>query len=154
MSDLNSVLLIGRLTRDIELSYFQSGAAMGKFSLAVNRSRKQGDQYVEEAYFFDVCLYGKPAESLQKYLTKGKQVAVEGSLKQDRWNDRDTGKMRSRVSIVAETVQLLSGSGGQSQQQGGYQSAPQQGYPAPPAGGGYAPPPAQDGGEFPEDVPF
>ena len=154
MSDLNSVLLIGRLTRDAELAYSQGGSAVVTFSIASNRSVKRGDQWEEEASFFDIVYFGKPAEGLRPYLTKGKQVGIAAHLKQDRWTDRETGKGRSKISIVADGIQLLGGSGGQSQQQGGYQSAPQQGYPAPPADGGYAPPPAQDGGEFPEDVPF
>ncbi len=107
-SDMNSVSLIGRLTRNIELSYTQGGSAIGKMSVAVGRRYKSGDQYVEYTSFFDVTLFGKIAESLQNYLVKGKQVAIDGSLRQDRW-ERD-GRNFSRVLIVADNVQLLGGS--------------------------------------------
>ena len=106
-TDLNSVFLIGRLTRDVELTYLQSGSAVARFSLAVNRSTKSGDQWVDEASYFDVSLYGKQAESLKQYLLKGKQIGVQGSLKQDRWEDQQTGQKRSFVKIVANDIQLL-----------------------------------------------
>ena len=138
-SDLNSVVLCGNLTRDIEVSYLQSGTAVGNLSIAVNRSVKRGDKWEDEASFFDVTLFGKSAEALKPYLTKGKKIGVQGSLRQERWQDKETGKTRSRVSVIADNIQLLGGSNGQ---QGG-QAAPS------------APAPAGDGGgEFPEDVPF
>lgn len=110
MNDLNSVTLIGRLTRDMEVKYLQTGIAVGTMSIAVNRSVKKNEQWVDEASFFDVTLFGKSAENLRQYLLKGKQVAVQGSLKQDRW-EKD-GQKFSRVGIIADAVQLL---GGQSQ---------------------------------------
>jgi len=95
--------------------------------LAVNRRRKQGDQWVDEANFFDITLFGKRGESLSQYLQKGQQIAVEGQLKQDRWEQ--DGMKRSKVLVEASNIQLLGGrsdrqSGGdnsyqgQSQQQG------------------------------------
>jgi single-strand DNA-binding protein len=105
MADLNRVVLIGRLTRDAELR--QNGTAVSNFSIAVNRKRKQGDEWVDEANFFDICLFGKQAESLQKYLAKGKQIAIEGELKQDRW-EKD-GQNRSKVVVIANSIQLLGG---------------------------------------------
>ena len=84
-ADLNHVTLIGRLTRDAELKYTSAGFAISNFSIAVNRRRKNGDQWMEEASFFEINLYGKSAESLKQYLVKGKQVAVDGELRQDRW---------------------------------------------------------------------
>ena len=74
MTDLNHVTLIGRLTRDAELKYTQSGFAISNFSIAVNRRRKNGEQWVEEAHFFDITLYGKSAESLKQYLIKGSRL--------------------------------------------------------------------------------
>ena len=110
MTDLNSVVLIGNLTRDAELKYFQNGTAVAAVSIAVNSSRKQQDgTYADEVSFFDVNIYGKTAENLKQYLTKGKKIAVEGSLKQDRWQDSQTGQNRSRVVVNADTVQLLGG---------------------------------------------
>ena len=70
--DLNSVVLIGRLTRDMELKYTSGGMAIGKFSLAVNRKKKSGEQWVDEASFFDVTCFGRTAENLAQYMTKGK----------------------------------------------------------------------------------
>lgn len=108
-SDVNSVILIGNLTRDIEVSYLQSGTAVGNLSIAVNRSVKRGDKWEDEASFFDVTLFGKSAETLKQYLTKGKKIAVQGSLRQERWQDKETGKTRSRVSVIADNIQLLGG---------------------------------------------
>ena len=112
MADLNHVTLIGRLSRDAELKYTPGGLAISSFSIAVNRRRKNGDQWVDEVSYFDINLYGKPAESLKQYLTKGKQVAVDGELRQDRW-EKD-GQNHSRIYIAANNVQLLGGNTGSS----------------------------------------
>ena len=114
MADVNHVILIGRLTKDILLKFTSGGMAIGSFSIAVNRRRKNGDQWVEEASFFDVSLFGKSAEGLAQYLTKGKQVAVEGELRQDRW--QQDGQNRSKVYISANNVQLLGGNDAKGQQ--------------------------------------
>ena len=108
MRDVNIVVLVGRLTRDAELKYTNSGQPICRFSVAVNRSRKQGEQWVDEASFFDVDYWGKGGEAVNQYLVKGKQVAIEGELRQDRW-DQD-GQARSKVIINASNVQLLGGS--------------------------------------------
>jgi single-strand DNA-binding protein len=102
--DLNRVILVGRLTRDAELQYTNTGWAIAKMGMAVNRRRKQGDQWVE-ANFFDVTLFGKRAESLSQYLSKGTQLAVEGQLRQERWEQ--DGNKRSKVTIEATNIQLL-----------------------------------------------
>ena len=109
MQDINNLILVGRLTRDIEIKYSQGGKAIGTTSIAVNRSVKNGEQWVDEASFFDITLFGKTAENLKQYLVKGKQVAIKGSLKQDRWNDKETGKQKSKISIVTEDIELLGG---------------------------------------------
>jgi single-strand DNA-binding protein len=109
MTDLNMVALIGRLTRDAELKYTPSGIAACKFALAVNRKKKNGDTWVDEASFFEVVLWGHQGEVLNQYLVKGKQVCVNGELRQERWQDRDSGKGRSRIEIIAENIQLLGG---------------------------------------------
>jgi single-strand DNA-binding protein len=110
MADVNHVILIGRLTRDAELKYTSGGMAVCKFAIAVNKRRKQGEQWVEEANFFDIVLWGRSGETLNQYLVKGKQVAVEGELHQNRW-EKD-GQTQSKVEIVANNVQLLGGQGG------------------------------------------
>jgi single-strand DNA-binding protein len=104
--DLNHVVLIGRLTRDGELKYTSGGTAVTKFSIAVNRRRKNGDQWVDEANFFDVVLWGKQGEALNQYLVKGKMIGVDGELRQERWTTQQ-GDNRSRVEIVANNIQLL-----------------------------------------------
>ena len=103
--DLNRVIIIGRLTRDVELKYTNSGYAIGVMSIASNKRRKVGDDWIDEGHFFDVSLFGKRAESLSQYLTKGTQIAVEGQLKQDRWEQE--GIKRSKVTIEANNIQLL-----------------------------------------------
>ena len=159
-SDINRVIIVGRLTRDAELKYTSGGMAIADISLACNRSRKQGDQWVEEANFFDVSLFGRRAESLVQYLGKGQQIAVEGQLRQDRWEQ--DGMKRSKVSIVATDIQLL-GSRSDRGQMGdnSYQnnsmgtqaprnSQPFESYSKPSPQGGQAP--AAD--RFEDDIPF
>ena len=104
-TDLNHVVLVGRLTRDVgsderSFGYVANGQARANLSIAVNRSRKDAasGNWVEEANFFEVTLWGKQAENLKPYLTKGKQIAVDGYLKQDRW--QKDGQNFSRVTIV------------------------------------------------------
>jgi len=129
MKDTNVLVVTGRLTRDAEVKYTSGGMAIGSLSLAVNRSVKKGDGWTEEASFFDVSCFGKTAENLKQYLTKGKQILVRGSIKQDRW-EKDGNKM-SRVTIDAEEIQLLGGREVQSRQEqsSGYQ-APAENYTA------------------------
>ena len=107
MKDINSVVVVGRLTRDAELKYTPSGTAVLDLSVAVNRSVKRGDGWEDEASFFDIVLFGKLAEGVAQYCTKGQQVGVQGSLRQDRW-EKD-GVPRSKVKIIADTVRLLGG---------------------------------------------
>lgn len=116
MADINRVALVGRLTRDAEIKVTQGGMQITKFALAVNRRRKQGDEWVDEAHFFDCVIFGRMGEAISRYLTKGKQVAIDGALTQDRWEQ--DGVKRSRVQIVADNVQLLGGgSDGKEKQQ-------------------------------------
>lgn len=110
MADINRVILVGRLTRDAELKYTNSGLAICKFSLAINRRRKNGDRWEDEANFFDAVLMGRTGEAIHRYLQKGKQVGVEGELRQSRWEQ--DGQSRSRVEIFATNVQLLGGGSG------------------------------------------
>lgn len=142
MTDLNEVILIGRLTRDLgsddrSFAYTSSGTARANISIAVNRSRKTESGWQDETSFFDITIWGKTAENLKPYLLKGKQVAVKAHLKQDSW-EKD-GRKQSRVAIVADDVQLLGG------KDGGQQGRPAQGSMGPDGVG-------QDG--FPEDIPF
>lgn len=124
MADVNRVILVGRLTRDAELKYTGSGFPVCTFAIAVNRRRKNGDVWEEEASFFDIVLWGKAGEAINQYLIKGKQVCVDGELRQNRWEQ--DGQSRSRVEVVATNIQLLGGGAGStsggsySQGQGNY----------------------------------
>ena len=106
-SDLNTVNIIGRLTKDAELKYTNSGFPITTMSLAVNRSVKKGDQWEEEASFFDVKLLGKRGESLNKYLVKGTQLGLNAELVQERWEQ--DGQKRSKVVLQVNNLQLLGG---------------------------------------------
>jgi single-strand DNA-binding protein len=160
MADINHVVLIGRLTRDAELKSMPSGQAVCKFSIAVNRRKKNGDQWEDEASFFDIVVWGKQGETLHQYLVKGKMVGIEGELRQDRW--QQDGQNRSKVEIVSNYVQLLGGNPGGSS--GGYSSggsaSPErqnwhgQSAASPPeqSGPAYSGPQTDDG--FVDDIPF
>lgn len=106
MTDTNTITVIGRLTRDAELSYTSGGMAIVKMSIANNYSKKHGDQWSTEVNYFDITIFGKRAESLNQYLTKGTQISVTGYLRQDRWEQED-GSKRSKVYILANDIQLL-----------------------------------------------
>ncbi len=145
MTDLNNITITGRLTRDLDDKSYgvsASGFAHAKVSIAVNRSVKKGDQWQDESSFFDVSILGKTAENLKARLVKGTQITVQGYLKQDRWQDKQSGQTRSSVGIVADSVWLSGG-----KKEGGQQSGTPS--PAPQGNGGFNP---SDG--FPEDVPF
>ena len=125
MTDLNHIVLIGRLTKDCgaderSFSYVGNGTAKAVVSLAVNRSVKKGDKWEDEVSYIDVTIWGKTAENLKPNLVKGKQICVCGYLKQDRW-EKD-GQKQSRLNVVAESVQLLGG--GNKQNDGGYGDNP------------------------------
>ncbi|MCF6336216.1 MAG: single-stranded DNA-binding protein [Spirochaetales bacterium] len=119
-NDINIVTLVGRLTREAELKYTNSGLAVCKFSLAVNRRKRSGDQWTDEVSYFDIVLWGKQGEAIQQYLGKGKQIAVSGELRQNRWEQ--DGQKRSKVEVVASNVQLLGG-GGSGGNSGGYSNS-------------------------------
>ncbi len=162
ISDINSVVLVGRLTRDAELKYASTGNAILSISIAVNYSKKEGEQWISEANYFDVSYFGKPAEAVAKYLTKGKQIAVQGALKQNRW-EKD-GQKFSRVVIQASSLELLSSSqgtgggysGGSQDAFGGYQQRPSYNMNQSSSQSDYMPQETfgGDNSEFPEDIPF
>jgi len=120
MADVNHVVLVGRLTRDAELKYTSDGKAVTKFSIAVNRRKRENDVWKDEANFFDIVVWGKQAESIHPYLVKSKMVCVDGELRQDRW--QQDGQNRSKIEVVGNYVQMLGG-GNNNQQQGGTAAA-------------------------------
>ena len=105
-TDINHVTLVGRLTRDAEIRYSGSGFPITTLSLALTATRKKGDDWVEESHFFDCTVLGKQGEALKDYLLKGKQIAVDGKLRQERW-EQDDGNKRSKVVILVDNIQLL-----------------------------------------------
>lgn len=114
---LNSVNIMGNLTRDPELKYLPSGKSVCALSIANNRVYTSKGEKVTEVSYFDVDVWGPAGENCAKYLTKGSGIVVEGRLRQDRW-EKD-GKTQSRVRIMANSVHFLpkrDGSGGQSAQ--------------------------------------
>ena len=138
--DLNNYSVIGRMTRDLDeraFAYTSNGKARLNISIAVN------DGYGDNQYtsYFDVVVWGKTAENIKPYLGKGKQICINGRLRQDRWESN--GQKNSRVVIVAETVQLLGGRDNGAGAGGNYQQPAQQQVPA-----------YNNGGDFPEDIPF
>ncbi|WP_324280424.1 single-stranded DNA-binding protein [Borreliella garinii] len=108
MADINSLVLSGRLTRDSELSYAESGMAVLRFSLANNRRMKKNDEWIDYPQYFDCVIFSKRAESLNEYLKKGKQVVVSGSLKYESWQDKNTGDKRSKINIFVDNLQMFS----------------------------------------------
>ena len=182
MASFNRVILVGNITRDIDLKYLQSGTAVTEIGLAVNDRRKnQQGEWIDETTFVDINLGGRQAEIAGQYMKKGRPIYVEGRLQMDTWQDKQTGQNRTRLKVVGDNFQFLGGrddggGGGGGGQQGGYSAPPAQANQQQPAyqgdpggggGGGYeaagpppqqSAPPSQGGGaEFTEeddDIPF
>jgi len=163
MASYNKVLLIGNLTRDPQLTYTPNQTPVVEFGLATNRkwTGQDGSQR-EETCFVDCRSFGRQAETINKYLSKGRPVFVEGRLTYDSWTAQD-GSKRSRLRVTVENFQFLGGGGGQGGGAPAYGGAGQAN--AGPAGGappmqqntGGGAPPAQEnaGGGIPEDqIPF
>jgi len=110
MASFNRVILVGNLTRDPELRYIPSGTAVSDIGLAVNDRVKRGDQWVDEATFVDITLWGRTAEIANEYLSKGAPVLIEGRLKLDRW-EKD-GQKHSKLKVIGERLQMLGGKEG------------------------------------------
>jgi len=162
MASFNRVILLGNITRDIEVKYLQSGMAVAEIGLAVNDRRKnQAGEWIEETTFVDITLWGRTAEVAGEYLSKGSPALIEGRLKLDQWET--DGQKRSKLKVIGERMQMLGarggggGGGGRGQNQnydegGDYGEPP----PGPPARSGNQrsapssapPPPTQD------EIPF
>jgi len=142
---INRVTITGNLTRDPELQATQGGTRVLRMGVAVNdRWRNpQTDQWEDRPNYIDCVMFGNRAQSISRFLTKGTKVAVEGRLRWSQWQDRETGKNRSKVEVVVDELEFMS------PRQDGPQAAPQgaypqpQAYPAPqPQQPAYAPPQA------------
>ena len=167
MANLNKVFLMGNLTRDPELRYTPSGMAVASFGLAVNHrwKDKTSGEMREEVTFVDLDAWGKQAELAGQYLAKGRPLFVEGRLKLDQWEDRETKQKRSKLKVVCERFQFLGtreggpGGGGPPPKPAG-PGAPKAARPAQPGKapgpGPAAEPPeaADDSFEVNEDIPF
>lgn len=149
--NFNKVLLMGNLTRDVELRHTNNNNAVAKFGLAVNRRYSVGEganrEQREEVTFVDCEAWGRTAEVMAQYLSKGRPVFIEGRLKLDQWQDKESGQNRSRLLVVVENFQFVDSrgqggpGGGDDEGAGGPRRAP-----APRAGGA----PKQDE----DDIPF
>ena len=108
MANFNKVLLMGNLTRDPEVRYTPKGTAVAQLGLAVNRTYalESGEQK-EEVTFVDIEVWGRQAETAAQYLAKGRPVFVEGRLKLDSWEDKESGQKRSKLKVVGERIQFL-----------------------------------------------
>jgi single-strand DNA-binding protein len=108
MANFNKVLLVGNLTRDPELRYTPKGTAIAKLGVAVNRAwTTETGEKKEEATFVDVDVFGRTAENVAQYLRRGSPLLVEGRLRLDTWEDKQTNQKRSKLGVVAENVQFL-----------------------------------------------
>lgn len=108
MPNLNKVMLMGNLTRDVELKSIQSGSQVAQFGLAINRKWAGSDGHTkEEVTFVDCSAWGKTAEAMAKYLAKGRPVFIEGRLKLDQWQDKQSGQNRAKLSVVVESFQFV-----------------------------------------------
>ena len=105
MSSFNKVILIGNLTRDVEMRFIGSGTAVANIGLAVNDRVKKGDDWVDEATFVDVTLWGRTAEIANEHLEKGSNVLIEGRLKLETWET--DGQKRQRLKVVCERLQFM-----------------------------------------------
>jgi len=149
MAGFNKTILMGNITRDIELRYTPGGKAVCDIGLAVNEKRKSG----EEVMFIDCTLWDKTAELGAEYLAKGRQVLFEGRLRQDTWDDKDTGAKRSKIGLTVDKMVFVGGKDDnqqprQRQQQQQYTPDQQQQMDTP------LPPPQNQAPPRDEDIPF
>jgi single-strand DNA-binding protein len=151
MASFNKVILAGNLTRDPELRYTPKGTAVARLGIACNRKWKsETGELKEEVTFVDVDAFGKQAETIGQYLKKGRPILIEGRLKLDQWEDKQSGQKKSKLGVVLENFQFLDSGGGRSE---GASEAPR----SRPAAGSTASAPQPADGDVPpesDDVPF
>ena len=116
MASYNKVLLMGNLTRDPEVRYTPKGTAIANIGLAVNRrwTTESGEQK-EEVTFIDIEVWGRQAETVGQYLSKGKPIFVEGRLKLDSWEDKESGQKKSKMKVVCEHFQFIGAPSGRAE---------------------------------------
>jgi single-strand DNA-binding protein len=151
MANFNRVILAGNLTRDPELRYTPKGVAIAKITLAINRTWKtETGETKEEVTFVDVDAFGRQAEVVGQYMKKGRPFLVEGRLKLDQWEDKNTHQKQSKLKVVLEGFSFIDSNRGDSSAPAGARPA------AAPAAPAETPPPAEPEAPEPEqdDVPF
>src|SRR5438067_9747480 len=150
MASFNRVILAGNLTRDPELRYTPKGLAISKIGLAVNRTWKnEAGETKEEVTFVDVDSFGRQAEVIAQYFKKGSPILVEGRLRLDQWDDKQTGQKRSKLGVIVEGFQFL---GGGNREDGRGGEAPRR--PAAPSAPAPSAAPEPDMPPADDDVPF
>lgn len=161
MASFNKVILAGNLTRDPDLRMLPSGMAVAKIAIAINRryTTKEGEQR-DEVTYIEIDSFGKQAETIAKYCTKGSGILVEGRLKLDQWDDKASGERRSRLGVVLETFTFIGGRSGnaapaEASNQAYDESSPPRRNPAPAVPRSQASPsPSQSAPPIDDDVPF
>ena len=160
MPNLNKVMLMGNLTRDPEIKYTPKGTAIANFGIAVNRTyTPEGGEKREEVTFIDLEAWGRTAEVIGEYFKKGRPIFIEGRLKLDQWDDKQTGKKMSKLRVVVDTFEFLgSREGGAAGGGTGGGTAAPEGQSAPPARRAPSAPPRPpadpDLDAAPDDIPF
>lgn len=152
----NKIVLVGNLTRDVEIRYSQNGSAIAKTGLATSRKFTLNGEKKEEVCFVDITFFGRSGEIANQYLRKGSKVLIEGRLSFDQWSDQQTGQKHSKHSVVVETMQMLDSksapSANETDPKESYQPPVQQSYQSP------SPTPAfdhtNDNEIKEEDIPF
>ncbi|MGA2052407.1 MAG: single-stranded DNA-binding protein [Opitutales bacterium] len=158
MASFNKVILMGNLTRDPEVRVTPGGHTICKFTVACNRKFKSQDgQEKEEVSYVDVDAFGRQAETISKYFSMGKPILLEGRLRQDKWEDKNTKEKRSKLMVVLEGFSFVGGGrgeGGGPEAGGGsdYNESAPPARPAAKPGTAQRPPPPAD--QIDEDVPF
>lgn len=154
MASYNRVVLVGNLTRDPELRHIPSGMAVSDIGLAVNDRVKRNNEWVDETTFVDITLWGRTAEVCNEYLSKGSPILIEGRLKLDTW-EKD-GQKRSKLKVIGERMQMLSGGGGGSgggRSRSGSSSSSSDSYDSYASDDSYDSPPARSAPPD-DDIPF
>jgi len=149
MANFNKVILAGNLTRDPELRYTPKGTAIAKLGMAINRTWKnEAGETKEEVTFVDVDAFGRTAEVIGQYMKKGRPILIEGRLKLDTWDDKQTNQKKSKLGVVAESFQFIDGNRPADASAGGSPRPARATTPPPEPNGETEPPPVED------DVPF
>lgn len=124
----NKVVLVGNLTRDIEIRYMQNGTAIGNSAIAVTRKFNTNGEKREDTCFIDVSFFGRTAEVAHQYLKKGSKILIEGRLKFNQWDDQQSGQKRSKHTVDVESLEMLGEDNRNNQNEGGYNQNYNGGY--------------------------